>query len=313
MPTITNSISIVIPVLNEQDCLPELWKRLESVKDATQQYRYEFIFVDDGSIDKTLDILRDLADKNPDIKIISLSRNFGHDIAVTAGCDYSSGDIIVLMDGDLQDPPELIPDMIRLYEEGYDVVYAKRRTREGESFIKLKGAELFYWLANRLSSIKIPENTSNFRLMTRKVLEEIQKMKEQDPMIRAMVTWVGLKQKAIEFDRKPRFAGRTKYSFIKNLKLAADGIIALSNKPLYFIPLIGIIFCVLMVFSLIFALLNVSNNQIYAIVSIIVSVMFFIGAVQLFAIGIVAEYISRIHKNTRGRPLYIISEKINLQ
>ncbi|MCX8028290.1 MAG: glycosyltransferase family 2 protein [Thermodesulfovibrionales bacterium] len=309
MPTV---ISIVIPIYNEQECITELWKRIYALNNLPTQYRYEYIFVDDGSTDNSLEMLKGLANTHTEIKIISFSRNFGHDIAVVAGCDYATGDVIVLMDGDLQDPPELIPEMLRLYEQGYDVVYAKRRSRQGESFFKIKGAQLFYWFINRISSIKIPENTSNFRLMSRKVLDEMNRLKEQDPNIRTMVTWIGFRQKALEFDRKPRFAGKTKYSPIKMLKLASDGIVSITNKPLHFSTLFGAIFLLISIVCIVSAFVLKTDNQIYAIVCGVLSAMFFIGAIHLFAIGIFAEYISRIHNNTRGRPRYIISEKINI-
>ncbi|MFQ3573565.1 MAG: glycosyltransferase family 2 protein [Thermodesulfovibrionales bacterium] len=313
MSSVRPVVSVVIPIFNEQECLPELWRRLKGVEEAIPQYGFEYIFVDDGSVDDSLNILREIASLNPEVKVISLSRNFGHDIAVTAGCDYAHGDLIVLMDGDLQDPPELITDMLRVYQDGYDVVYAKRRTRQGESFIKLKGAQIFYWLVNKLSSVRMPENTSNFRLITRKVLKELQKMREHDPIIRGMVTWIGLRQKAIEFDRKPRFAGTTKYSPLRMIKLAADGIVSLSNRPLHFATFWGVIFFAIMLVCFVLAFIYKNEHQVYAALSLIVSILFFIGAIELFAIGIVGEYIARIHNNTRGRPLYIVSEEINIQ
>lgn len=298
-------IAIIIPVYNEESCLNELWQRLTALKERLILYNFEFYFVNDGSNDNSLNILKSLAKTDKNVKIISFSRNFGHDIALTAGTDNVSADAVVFMDADLQDPPELIDEMVLKYEEGYDVVYAVRKQRKGESLFKIKTAEYFYSLLNYFSYVKIPSNTSNFRLINMKVLDAFKNMREMDRFIRGMISWIGYKQCAVYFDRDPRFAGETKYTLKKMIALATNGIVSFSYAPLRFGSYGSII---LLLIAFLFFLLYLVNDKFYLIISSI----FFVGAIQLLAIGIIGEYLIRVFNEARSRPLYIIDEKINM-
>jgi len=298
-------ISIVIPVYNEQDCLMQLWNRFIALVNRIKDYDFEFIFVNDGSKDNSLNILKSLAKDNQNIKVISFSRNFGHDIAITAGADHTSSDAAVFMDADLQDPPELIDEMISKFEEGYEVVYAVRNKRKGESLFKIKSAEFFYTFLNYFSYVKIPSNTSNFRLISKKALDAFKKMSERDRFLRGMISWVGFRQSAVYFDRDPRFAGETKYNLKKMIALAINGIVSFSNAPL---RLGSYGACFLLFIAFILFGLYFFKGDIY----LILSAIFFVGSIQLLSIGMIGEYIIRIHNESLSRPIYIIDEKINL-
>jgi dolichol-phosphate mannosyltransferase len=306
-------ISIVVPMYFEEKVVEECYKRLASVV-IENQISYEFIFVNDGSTDDTLEILEGISKKDKNVKVISLSRNFGHQIAVTAGIEKAKGDALVIIDADLQDPPELIPDMIALWENGYDIVYGRRKKREGESWFKLATAKLFYRVLNKLSSVKIPMDTGDFRLIDRKAAEALKKMPEHNRFLRGMNSWIGFKQIALEYERKERFAGETKYPLKKMLKLAMDGVFSFSSKPLKLIEYLGfgavLVSVILLLFSAARSVFALKNANTYPI--LMLSAIAFIGGVQLLSIGIVGEYIARIYDETRGRPLYIIDREINL-
>ncbi|MCX8069541.1 MAG: glycosyltransferase family 2 protein [Thermodesulfovibrionales bacterium] len=299
------SISIIIPVYNEEACLMKLWERLDSLQKRYDIYTFDFLFINDGSFDNSLKILKSLATDNKNVKVISFSRNFGHDVALTAGTDHVSSDAVVFMDADLRDPPELIDEMLSKYEEGYDVVYAVRTERKGESIFKIKSAEYFYSLLNSFSYIKIPSNTSNFRLISKKVLQTFKNMTERDRFIRGMITWIGFRQCPIFFDRDPRFAGETKYNLKKMIALAINGIVSFSYTPLRFGSYFS--FLLLLVSAILFILFFFYNKPYLTI-----SVVFFVGALQLFVIGVIGEYLIRVFNETRSRPLYVIDEKINI-
>ncbi|TDT50819.1 glycosyltransferase family 2 protein [Fonticella tunisiensis] len=306
-------ISIVVPMYFEELVAEECYRRLTEVA-RKNDLNYEIIFVNDGSTDRTLEILESIAKVDNHVKVISFSRNFGHQIAITAGMDKAIGDAVVIIDADLQDPPELIPDMIKLWEEGYDVVYAKRKKREGESWFKLATAKAFYRVLDRMSSVKIPVDTGDFRLIDRKVVEALRKMREHNRFVRGMVSWVGFKQTAIEFERKERFAGETKYPLKKMIKFALDGIISFSAKPLKMVQYIGFLsiivtFCVF-IYSIVSKIFGV-GNPVSGWTSIMVTITF-IGGVQLLSIGVLGEYIARIYDESKGRPLYIIEKEINI-
>ncbi len=308
-------ISVVIPMYYEEEVANECYNRMKKNFNELSQYDYEIIFVNDGSKDKTLEILQDIAKQDKKVKIVSFSRNFGHQAAVTAGLKYITGDCGIIIDADMQDPPEVIKDMIKLWEEGNEVIYAKRKKREGETAFKLFTATMFYKVLNGLSEVEIPKDTGDFRLADRKVIDVINSLPEHNKFLRGLFSWVGFKQVPFEYERKERFAGETKYPLKKMLKLATDGIIGFSTKPLKIIGGIGFISVVISVLILIYALLNcIFSWDLIAKgwTSIMFSMTFLIG-IQLISIWLVAEYISRIYDEAKGRPQYIIDKTINIE
>ncbi len=308
-------ISIIIPAYNEEEVAQECYNRLEEVLDKLNNYENEIIFVNDGSKDKTLEILAELANQNENVKIVSFSRNFGHQAAVTAGLKYVTGDVILIIDADLQDPPELLPEMLKLWEEGNEVIYGERKTREGESRFKLFTAKMFYKTLNALSDVEIPKNTGDFRLVDRKVVDTINSLPEHNKFLRGLFSWVGYRQYAFKYERKERFAGKTKYPLKKMLKLAADGIIGFSTKPLKILGGLGFISIIISFIILIYSLLSFAfewNNLEAGWTSIMVSITFFAG-VQLLSIWVLSEYIGRIYDETKNRPQYIVDKTINIK
>ena len=308
-------ISVVVPMYYEEEVVNECYKRLKEVLTGIKNYEYEMIFVNDGSKDRTLPLLEEIAKNDKNVKVISFSRNFGHQAAVTAGLKEVTGDAIVIIDADLQDPPETIPDMLKLWEEGNEVIYGKRKTREGESVFKLLTAKMFYKTLNALSDVEIPKDTGDFRLVDRKVVDTINQMPEHNKFLRGLFSWVGYNQIAYEYERKERYAGKTKYPLKKMLKLASDGIISFSSKPLKLVGIIGIISIVISIMILIYAIISYvfKLNQLSAgWTSIMITVTFFAG-IQLMSIWIISEYIGRIYDETKNRPQYIIDKKINIK
>ena len=307
-------ISIIIPAYNEELVIQECYKRFTNVFANLEKYDHEIIFINDGSKDNTFELLKQIAEKDPKVKIISFSRNFGHQAAVTAGLKEVTGDVIVIIDADLQDPPELIPDMLKLWEEGNQVIYGKRKTRKGESAFKLLTAKMFYKTLNSLSDIDIPKDTGDFRLVDREVVDTVNNLPEHNKFLRGLFSWVGYKQIPYEYERQERFAGSTKYPLKKMLKLASDGIISFSSKPLKIVGTLGIISIVISFLVLVYSLISYifKLNELSAgWTSIMVAITFFAG-VQLLSIWIMSEYIGRIYDEAKGRPQYIIEEKINI-
>lgn len=307
-------ISVVIPMYYEEAVVYECYNRVVNSLKKLNNYEYEIVVVDDGSKDKTLKILESLAVNDNNLKIISFSRNFGHQAAVTAGLKETTGDVVVIIDADLQDPPELIEKMIKLWEDGNDVIYAKRKVRKGESRFKLYTAKMFYRVLNGLSDIEIPKDTGDFRMADKKVVDVINSLPEHNKFLRGLFSWVGFKQVPFEYERKERFAGKTKYPLKKMIKLAIDGIISFSSKPLKLIGGIGIFSIVISLAVLIYSLLSYIfnwNNLMPGWTSIMVSITFFAG-VQLLSIWMMSEYISRIYDESKKRPEYIIKRKINI-
>lgn len=307
-------LSIIIPMYYEEKVVNECYKRLKEMAKKLKGYDYELIFVNDGSKDNTLTLLEEIAKNNNKVKIISFSRNFGHQAAVTAGLKYTTGDAIVIIDADLQDPPEEIPEMLKLWEQGYEVIYAKRKSRKGESAFKLLTAKMFYNTLDALSDVEIPKDTGDFRLVDRKVVNTINEMPEHNKFLRGLFSWVGYKQIPFEYERQERFAGKTKYPLKKMLKLASDGIISFSTKPLKLVGYVGIVSILLSLIILIYSLVSFAfnlNNLTAGWTSIMVTVTFFAG-VQLLSIWIISEYIGRIYDESKNRPQYIIDKKINL-
>lgn len=307
-------ISIVVPMYYEEKVADECYKRLKKVMNDNE-INYEFIFVNDGSKDRTFEILNKIAEEDNNTKIISFSRNFGHQIAVTAGVDKAKGDAVVVIDADLQDPPELIPKMIDLWNEGYKVVYAKRKKRKGESFFKLFTAGMFYRILDKMTDIDIPLDTGDFRLMDRDVVNVLKTMKENNRFVRGMVSWVGFKQTPIEYERDERFAGETKYPLKKMIKFASDGIISFSAKPLKLMGSLGV-FCVsISLIIFLYALIRKLTNDVNVVSgwASIMTAVTFLGGVQLLSISVLGEYIGRIYDESKGRPLYVIEKEVNIE
>lgn len=303
-------ISIVIPCFNESEVIIETINRLDKCL-IDKKYQYEYVFVNDGSMDLTLEKLCAAKKKNERIKIVNFARNFGHQLAVSAGIKFSSGDAIVLIDADLQDPPELIPSMIKKSEEGFDVVYGQRIVRQGESLFKKVTANLFYRIINLISEIPIPLDTGDFRLITRRVAEDLNNMPENSRFIRGMISWVGYDQCPILYERNKRFAGETKYPFKKMLHFAIDGILSFSTKPLRFSIFFGSLISItafLMALYAIFLRIE-TNDWVPGWTSIMIAILF-IGGVQLLCIGIIGEYIGKIFYESKNRPLYIVKDFI---
>ena len=307
-------ISLVIPMYYEEEVANECYNKVSNVlKGLEEKYDYEIIFVNDGSKDKTLEILEKIAKEDEKAKIISFSRNFGHQAAVTAGLKEVTGDAIVIIDADLQDPPVLIPEMLELWEQGNEVIYGKRKTRKGESAFKLLTAKMFYKTLNALSDVEIPKDTGDFRLVDRKVVDVINSLPEHNKFLRGLFSWVGFKQKAYEYERQERFAGKTKYPLKKMLKLASDGIISFSTKPIKLVGALGILSIFISIIILIYALISYIfklNDLSAGWTSIMVAITFFAG-VQLLSLWVISEYIGRIYDEAKGRPQYIIDKKMN--
>ncbi len=307
-------ISLVIPMYYEEEVAQECYNRVVGILKNIENYEYEIIFVNDGSKDKTLEILEKIAEEDRNVKIISFSRNFGHQAAVTAGIKEVTGDAVVIIDADLQDPPELIPDMLKYWEEGNEIIYGKRKTRKGESAFKLLTAKMFYKTLNSLSDVEIPKDTGDFRLVDRKVVDVVNSMPEHNKFLRGLFSWVGFKQTPYEYERQERYAGKTKYPLKKMLKLASDGIISFSTKPLKIIGGLGFLTIILSIGILVYSLISYIfklNNLTPGWTSIMIAITLFSG-VQLLSIWIISEYIARIYDETRNRPQYIIDKKINV-
>jgi glycosyltransferase involved in cell wall biosynthesis len=299
---------VVIPVFNEEQNVTPLYERLLGVMKSLNK-SYRFIFVNDGSRDNTLINLKELASKDQQVKYIDLSRNFGHQVAVTAGLHFSKGKRVVIIDADLQDPPELIADMEKKMNEGWNVVYARRRQRKGESFFKRFTARVFYRLLKSITSVDIPVDTGDFRMMDWKVVEVLNRMPEQHKFIRGMVSWVGFKQTYVEYDRDQRHSGKTGYTFSKMLRFAIDGITGFSNIPLKVATWIGFSISGISFLLILYTLYArfVTRDYVEGWASLMISILF-IGGIQLICLGLIGEYIIRMDANLRQRPLYIIND-----
>ncbi len=307
-------VSVVIPMYYEEEVAEECYKRVKGVLTSLENYDHEIIFINDGSKDKTLEILEEIASKDEKIKVVSFSRNFGHQCAVTAGIKYVTGDAIVIIDADLQDPPELIPEMLKYWENGYEVIYGKRKSREGESGFKLFTAKMFYKTLNALSDVEIPKDTGDFRLVDRKVIDVVNSLPEHNKFLRGLFSWVGFNQTPFEYERKERFAGKTKYPLKKMLKLAGDGILSFSTKPLKLVGVLGGLSVVISFIILVYSILSFAfkwNNLAAGWTSLMVTMTFMFG-ITLISIWMLSEYIARIYDEVRGRPQYIIKKKINI-
>lgn len=301
-------ISVVAPLYNEQENIDALFRRLLAVLEALNT-SYDVICVNDGSRDNTLKNLVEYHQRYPQIKVVNLSRNFGKDTAMSAGIDYSQGMAVIPIDADLQDPPELIAEMIEKWHEGYDVVYASRLVRIGESWFKRFSAEGFYQVINKLSRVSIPPNTGDFRLIDRRVVESIKKMPERQRFMKGIFAWVGYKQTSILFDREPRYQGQTKWNYWKLWDFAIDGITSFSFLPLKVWTYVGLIIALV---SLVYASFLILRTIIFGIdvpgyASLMVAVLF-LGGIQLLTLGIIGEYIGRVYEEVKGRPLYLVRD-----
>ena len=301
-------ISVIIPVYNEEKNIQNLYHRLSKVLHGLG-VSYELIFVNDGSKDASIGLIKVLSKKYESVKYIDFSRNFGHQIAVTAGLDKTSGDAVVIIDADLQDPPELIIEMYQKRLEGFEVIYAKRKNRRGENFLKLLTASVFYRLLAKMTSISIPVDTGDFRIIDNKIVEVLREMPEKNKYLRGQISWIGFNQTFVEYERQERQAGATGYTYRKMLHFALDGITAFSDVPLKIVTYFGFIVSVIAFFVAIYALLAkfVWENSVPGWTSLMIAILF-IGGIQMIAIGIIGEYLSRMNHNIRNRPLYIIRE-----
>ncbi len=301
-------LSVIVPVYNEEAVIPELYRRMVQVLEEIGE-PWELICVNDGSRDRSLQLLLDLHHRDPRIRVVSFSRNFGHQIAITAGLDYARGDAVVIIDADLQDPPELIQTMVDRWREGYHVVYAVRVDRQGESWFKLWTARLFYRLLRRITDVDIPLDTGDFRLMDRQVVLSLRCLRETNRFMRGLASWVGFRQIGVEYQREPRFAGKTKYPLGRMLRLTMDAITSFSYLPLRlgtyfgfflaFLSLVGIVATVILRLS--------GNNAFYGQASTLVAVLF-LGGIQLIFLGVLGEYLGRIYDEVKRRPLYIVDQ-----
>jgi len=306
------TISVLIPAYNEEPVLEKLFTRLANLANEVKEYDFEFLFVNDGSKDNTLGIIKDFAEKDSRVSYINLSRNFGKEIGMIAGLDYVQGDATVIIDADLQDPPELIPEMIKLWEEGYDDVYAKRRSREGESWLKKYTSKMYYRTLQKITHIPIQEDTGDFRLLDKRVVEAIRQFRDTQRNAKAIFSWVGFHKKEILYDRDERAAGMTKWSYPKLVNLPIDGITSFTTAPLRISTYVGAGVSILAFLYLLFLVIRTTffGTDLAGYPSMM-AVILFLGGVQLLFLGIIGEYVGRIFNETKQRPLYLIDEYHN--
>jgi glycosyltransferase involved in cell wall biosynthesis len=309
----TPEYSVVIPIFNEQEVLPALFDRLTVLLEHLDG-QGEVILVDDGSEDESLVHMMDVAARDGRFKVLQLSRNFGHQIAITAGLDFAAGNAVVVMDADLQDPPEVILELARRWREGFDVVYAVRRVRSGEKRFKRKTATAFYRLLRKLSDVDIPADVGDFRLVDRKALEAYKTMREEDRFVRGMFSWVGFKQVGVSYDRDERYAGDTKYPLRKMLQFAVNGIVSFSNAPLRLALTLGFIVSLA---SFVYGFVAITLKLVGAFTvpgwTSVILVTSFLGGVQLMVLGVIGEYVGKAYKETKKRPLYVVSGSVGLE
>ena len=302
-------ISIIIPAYNEEESLPYLYERLNKLMDEINNYEFEVLFINDGSKDKTLDLIKEMRSKDERVNFVDLSRNFGKEIAMIAGLDYAKGDAVIFMDADLQDPPELVPELIKYWEEGYDDVYAKRRTRAGETFFKKFTSKMYYKILQKLTRVEIQKDTGDFRLLDRRCVNALKKLRESQRCSKSMFSWIGYNKKEVLYDRDPRIAGKTKWNYKRLVDLAIDGITSFTTSPLRISTYISIPTFLTLFIYFIYVIIkaNVINEPIQAFQAIILLILFFSG-IQIILIGIIGEYLGRIFNETKNRPLYFVDE-----
>ena len=305
--------TIIAPIYNEIENIPLLYTRVSEVMEQTGK-PWEFVMVDDGSSDGSTEAILELKAQDEKVKPVIFARNFGHQIAVTAGLDYSSGDAVIIIDADLQDPPEVILDLIKKWKEGFEVVYAVRSKREGETWFKLFTASAFYRLIQRITDVNIPMDTGDFRLLDRKVVQVLNGMREKHRFLRGMSVWVGFKQTGVEYERAERFAGETKYPLKKMIRFASDAITGFSYFPLQLAMYLGFIAASISIISIpVVIVLRLTGSQaFFGLVTTLIAVLF-LGGVQLISIGLLGEYIGRLYDEAKGRPLYITRENLEVE
>lgn len=305
-------ITLLIPAYNEEDVLNMLYDRVKNIMNSIENYEFEILFVNDGSKDNTLSIIKSIREIDKRISYVNLSRNFGKEIAMIAGLDYAKGDAVIILDADLQDPPELIPDMIKYWEEGYDDVYAKRRSRSGETWLKKFTSHAFYRVLKSVSKVPIQEDTGDFRLLDRRCVQALKQLRETQRYTKGMFSWIGYKKKEILFDRDPRAAGNTKWSYFKLMDLAIEGITSFTTFPLKVSTYVGsfISFGALIYMIFIIAKTLICGGDVAGYPSLM-AVILFLGGIQLLFLGVIGEYLGRIFNETKNRPLYFVEEYNN--
>lgn len=302
-------VSVIIPAYNEEESLMFLYERLSKIVDNMNSYEFEILFINDGSKDNTLNIIKKLREKDNRICYVDFSRNFGKETAMIAGLDYATGDCVIFMDADLQDPPELIPELIKYWEEGYDDVYARRSSRKGETFLKKFTSKMYYKVLQSLTRVEIQKDTGDFRLLDRRCVNALKKMRESQRCSKSMFSWIGYKKKEVPFVRDPRIAGKTKWNYKKLIDLAIDGITSFTTSPLRISTYISIPTFLALVIYFIYVIIKciIQNVVIQAFQATILLILFFSG-VQILLFGIVGEYLGRIFNETKNRPLYLVNE-----
>lgn len=302
-------ISIIIPAYNEEESLPSLYERLSKLMNQIDNYEFEVLFVNDGSKDKTIQIIKDLRAKDSRVCYVDFSRNFGKEIAMLAGLDYAKGDSVIFMDADLQDPPELIPELIKYWEQGYDDVYARRKSRKGETWLKKFTSKMYYKVLQKLTRVEIQKDTGDFRLLDRRCVNALKKLRENGRNSKSMFSWIGYNKKEVLYDREPRFAGKTKWNYKKLIDLAIDGITSFTTSPLRISTYLSIpTFLALIVYAIyVIVKMIVTGVFIEAFQAIILIILFFSG-IQILLFGIIGEYLGRIFNETKNRPLYFVNE-----
>ena len=302
-------ISIIIPAYNEEESLPLLYERLEKLMNSIENYEFEILFVNDGSRDNTINLIKEYREKDNRISYVDFSRNFGKEIAMIAGLDYAKGDCVIFMDADLQDPPELIPELIKYWEEGYDDVYAKRTSRKGETWLKKFTSKMYYRVLQSLTNVPIQKDTGDFRLLDKRCVNALKKMRESQRNSKSMFSWIGYKKKEVLYDRDPRVAGQTKWNYKKLIDLAIDGITSFTTSPLRISTYISIPTFMALFVYFIYVIVKciVTNTAIQAFQAIILLILFFSG-IQILLFGIIGEYLGRIFNESKNRPLYLVNE-----
>lgn len=302
-------ISVIIPAYNEEESLPILKQRMEKLMNSMENYEFEILFINDGSKDNTINIIKEMREEDNRINYVDFSRNFGKEIAMIAGLDYATGDCVIFMDADLQDPPELIPELVKYWEQGYDDIYAKRRSRKGETWLKKFTSKMYYKILQKTTKIEIQKDTGDFRLLDKRCVNALKKLREAERNTKSMFSWIGYKKKEVLYDRDPRVAGKTKWNYIKLIDLAIDGITSFTTSPLRISTYIAIptFFLLFGYFIYVIAKCFVIKQAIQAFQAIILLILFFSG-VQILLFGIVGEYLGRIFNETKNRPLYLVNE-----
>ena len=302
-------VTIIVPAYNEEESLPYLYERLNKLMEEMKQYEFEILFVNDGSKDKTIELIKEYRENDKRYCYVDFSRNFGKEIAMIAGLDYATGDCVIFIDADLQDPPELIPELLKYWEEGYDDVYARRRSRDGETFLKKFTSKMYYKVLQKMTRIEIQRDTGDFRLLDRRCVNALKKLRESQRNTKSMFSWIGYNKKEVLYDREKRVAGKTKWNYMRLIDLAVDGITSLSTSPLRIATWVAIPTFAMLFVYFIYVIIKciVTGIVMQAFQAIILLILFFSG-IQILLFGIVGEYLGRIFNETKQRPLYLVNE-----